>query len=183
MARATSVLHQEVIDEAGNIIELAIWRLPAASAERVRYRLLYDNHPLHGRREQGEEASVMAKRLTIEIRPMDHALKEFAETFRSTATGRRVRRVDGVYFTSIEAARNLLTPSRLALLRAIRASKPASIYELAKLLGRDLKNVQSDLQLLERYDVVRMSHGRGTGRRKVRTPTTPFSEIALRIAI
>jgi len=125
----------------------------------------------------------MAKRLTIEIRPIDDALKEFADAFKSTSTGRRVRRVDGVYFTSIEAARNLLTPNRLAMLRAIRAKKPASIYELAKLLGRDLKNVQSDLQLLEKYGVVRMTRGRGVGRRAVKTPTTPFSEIALKIAI
>ena len=125
----------------------------------------------------------MAKRLTIEIRAIDDALKEFSEAFKSTATGRRVRRVDGVYFTSIEAARNLLTPSRLALLRAIRVNKPGSIYELAKIVGRDLKNVQSDLRLLERYGVVRMTRGRGVGRRSVRTPTTPFSEIALKIAI
>lgn len=48
----------------------------------------------------------------------------------------------GVYVTSIEAARNLLTPSRLALLRAIRTKRPGSVYELAKLVGRNLKNVQ-----------------------------------------
>jgi predicted transcriptional regulator len=125
----------------------------------------------------------MAKRLTIEIRPLEDALSEFAEAFKTAATGRRVRRRDGIYFTSIEAARNLLTPNRLALLSAIRTKRPSSIYELARLVRRDLKNVQSDLQLLQRYGVVRMARGHGTGKRKIRTPTTPFSEIALKIAI
>jgi predicted transcriptional regulator len=125
----------------------------------------------------------VAKRLTIEIRPLDHALQEFTDVFKATASGKRVRRTGGVYFTSIEAARNLLTPSRLALLRTIRTRRPGSIYELAKLVNRDLKNVQSDLQLLQRYGVVKISRGHGTGKRKVRTPTAPFSEIALRIAI
>src|SRR5439155_18110233 len=54
-----------------------------------------------------------------------------------------------VYFTSIETARNLLTPNSLALLRAIRTKRPGSIYELAKIAGRDLKNIQDALRLLE----------------------------------
>ena len=83
----------------------------------------------------------------------------------------------------ITAARNLLTPNRLALLRAIRTRRPGSIYELAKIAGRDLKNVQDDLRLLERYGLVRMSHGRSSGKRKVRIPQAVFNEISLKIAI
>lgn len=43
MARATVVLRGKVIDEAGNILELAIWRVPisAKNPEGVRYRLAY----------------------------------------------------------------------------------------------------------------------------------------------
>ena len=88
-----------------------------------------------------------------------------------------------MYFTSIEAARNLLTPNRLALLRVIRTKRPGSVYELAKITGRDLKNVQEDLRLLERYGLVRIGHGRSSGKRKVRIPQAVFNEIALRIAI
>jgi predicted transcriptional regulator len=61
--------------------------------------------------------------------------------------------------------------------------RPGSIYELAKSTGRDLKNVQDDLRLLERYGLVRIGHGRSSGRRKVRIPKALFNEIALRIAI
>lgn len=125
----------------------------------------------------------MAKTLTIQIKAADDALEDFRETFKAVAAGRPVSRRDGVYFTSIEAARNLLTPNRLALLRTIRTKRPGSIYELAKVAGRDLKNVQDDLRLLERYGLVRIGHGRSSGKRKVRIPQAVFEEISLRIAI
>ena len=125
----------------------------------------------------------MAKTLTIQIKATDEALDDFRETFKAVEAGRRVTRREGIYFTSIEAARNLLTPSRLALLRAIRTKRPGSIYELAKIAGRDLRNVQDDLRLLERYGLVRIGHGRSSGKRKVRIPQAVFDEISLRIAI
>ena len=125
----------------------------------------------------------MAKTLTIQIKSTGDALKGFRETFKAIEAGRRVRRREGVYFTSIEAARNLLTPSRLALLRAIRSQRPGSIYALAKMLGRDLKNVQEDLQILERYGLVRMTREHGQGKRRVKVPQTLFDQIALKIAI
>jgi predicted transcriptional regulator len=85
----------------------------------------------------------------IQIKTDGEALKGFRETFKAVEAGRRVSRHEGVYFTSIEATRNLLTPNRLALLRAIRTKRPGSIYELAKITGRDLKNIQDALRLLE----------------------------------
>jgi predicted transcriptional regulator len=71
----------------------------------------------------------------------------------------------------------------VTLLRTIRTKRPGSIYELAKIVGRDLKNVQDDLRLLERYGLVRMSRGRSSGRREVKIPQAVFHEIALKIAI
>jgi predicted transcriptional regulator len=125
----------------------------------------------------------MAKTLTIRIKSAGEALESFRETFKTVEAGRRVTRREGVYFTSIEAARNLLTPNRLALLRTIRTRRPGSIYELAKMAGRELKNVQDDLRVLEKYGLVRMSASRSRGRRRVRVPEALFGQIALRIAI
>ncbi len=125
----------------------------------------------------------MAKTLTIQIKSTGEALEGFGETFKAVEAGRRVRRREGVYFTSIEAARNLLTPNRVTLLRAIRAKRPGSIYELAKVVGRDLKNVQDDVRLLERYGLVRLGQGRSSGKRKVKIPQALFKQIALKIAI
>ena len=48
--------------------------------------------------------------------------------------------------------------------------------------GRDLKNVQQDIQILERHGLVRIS-SRARGNRRVKVPRVPFQEIALKIAI
>jgi len=130
----------------------------------------------------------MAKTLTIRIKPVGEAMETFRRTFRalegSTRSAVRARRSQGVFFTSIEAARRLLTPNRLALLRAIRTERPASMYALAHRVGRDLKNVQEDLKLLESYGLVRMARSRGAGKgRRTKAPQALFREIALKIAI
>jgi len=125
----------------------------------------------------------MTKTLTIRVKSLDEALQGFRTTFKAVAAGQRVTRREGVYLASIEAARNLLTPTRLALLRVIRDKRPGSIYELAKLVGRDFKNVQGDLKLLEKYGLVRLNRGRRTGKRVVKAPHVACSEIALKIAI
>ena len=130
----------------------------------------------------------MPKTLTIRIKPLGDAMETFRQTFKavqgSTRSTARVQRRDGVFFTSIEAARKLLTPNRLALLRAIRTERPGSMYALARRVGRDLKNVQQDLRLLESYGLVRMARNRGAGKgRRTKTPQALFREIALKIAI
>jgi predicted transcriptional regulator len=125
----------------------------------------------------------MAKTLTIRIKSAGEALKEFRDTYKAVEADRRVKRGEGVYFTSIEAARNLLTPHRLALLHAVRSGRPGSIYQLAKMVHRDLKNVQDDLRLLETYGLIRMADGMRSGKRRVRVPQTLFDQIELKIAI
>jgi len=125
----------------------------------------------------------MTRTLTIKIKSIDDALDDFRKSFRAVEAGHRGSRREGVYFTSIEAARTLLTPNRLALLRAVRQHRPASIYELAKIVRRDLKNVQSDLKRLEQYGLVTMTKGRGLGKRQIKTPRSAFGHIALKIAL
>ena len=48
--------------------------------------------------------------------------------------------------------------------------------------GRDLKNIQVDVGILERHGLVRIAK-RPRGRRTVKAPRVPFDEIALKIAI
>ena len=130
----------------------------------------------------------MAKTLTIRIKPVAEAMETFRASFRALAQAggkrQRPRPRDEVFFSSIEAARKLLTPNRLALLRVVRTERPSSIYALARLVGRDLKNVQQDVRLLESYGLVRMARGRRGGtRRNPKAPEAVFDEIALKIAI
>lgn len=93
--------------------------------------------------------------LNIEIKTRAQADSEFSEAFKAAQSGRRPPSKGGVFFTSLEAVRRLLTGRRMALLHLIRERHPGSIYELARMAGRDFKNVYADLMLLRRYGLVR----------------------------
>jgi predicted transcriptional regulator len=122
------------------------------------------------------------KTVTFSIEPFAESLKRFKQTVAAVQAGREVERREIAGFTSLEAARNFLTRERLALLRAIKNGHPGSIYALARMVDRDLKNVQEDVRILERHGLVKIT-SRPRGSRKVKVPEVPFEEIALRIAI
>lgn len=56
----------------------------------------------------------------IEIKTLDESLNDFRATWKAVAAGKKVTPRKGTYFTSLEAARKILTPKRLQLLRVIR---------------------------------------------------------------
>ena len=91
----------------------------------------------------------MARTLTIEIKSTEDALQDFRKTFKALETGRRVVRHEGVYFTSIESARNLLTRNRLALLRAIL--REASPIDQRAGQDREAGSQAQDPRILEEY--------------------------------
>jgi len=122
------------------------------------------------------------KTVTFTIEPFTESLKRFKKTFKAVQAGRQIEPQELVGFTSLEAARNFLTRERLGLLRTIKSRQPNSMYQLAKMTGRDLKNIQQDVQILERHGLVRIAK-RPRGSRKAKVPRVPFEEIALQIAI
>jgi len=54
-----------------------------------------------------------AKKIRIEIRTLDSALQEAAESFERTSQGKRVRRKTALYFSNIKDLRKVLTEKRL----------------------------------------------------------------------
>lgn len=121
------------------------------------------------------------KNVKIGVRSMDRAFTEWTETFKKLQKGKRVPKSRGVYFASLEALRKVLTEKRLDLLHVIKERQPASVYELSKIVKRDLKNVNGDLELLENIGLVSMARSR-TGRKRV-TPRVDYDKIQLEIGV
>jgi predicted transcriptional regulator len=117
----------------------------------------------------------------IEIKSLEEGLKDFRATWKAAAAGKKVTPRKGTYFTSLEAARKVLTPKRLQLLRVTRKGRPDSVYHLARLVGRDFKNVHADVKALATYGLVSLKKSQ-TGRRTT-VPRVPFSAIEFRIAV
>ena len=123
------------------------------------------------------------KTLEIKIKGLAEADKEFVEVFKAVQSGKKVAPRKGVYFTSLEAVRNLLTKKRLELLHLIRENHPKSIYELAKVAGRNFKNVYDDLQILKDYGLVRMNKAKHVKRTHPQSITVPYQMINIHAAI
>lgn len=65
------------------------------------------------------------KRLKVGVRPLEEGLQEFRATLKALQAGKTVPKRTGVYFVSVEAMRQVLTPSRLTLLHLIRSRRPS----------------------------------------------------------
>ena len=66
-------------------------------------------------------------------------------------------------FSDIKILRNILTNEKARILHTIKTDAPESIYQLAKILKRDLKSIRSDVKILERFgfiDFVSKKHGK-----------------------
>ncbi len=88
------------------------------------------------------------KKIDIGIKGLKESLNDFADTWKKLDAGKKTSKEEGIYFDSIDTMRAVLTNKRLLILRTIRERHPASVYELAKFLKRDIKNVNQDLAML-----------------------------------
>jgi predicted transcriptional regulator len=88
---------------------------------------------------------------------------------------------ESLSFESVEAFRKILTPKRIELLKIIRHERPSSIYALAKLARRDLKNVRDDITLLKNLGLVDLKSDRNV--RAVVIPRVNYDELKVAIAI
>lgn len=121
------------------------------------------------------------KKIDIGIKGLKESLKDFANTWKKLESGKRVKKEEGIYFDSIDTMRAVLTNKRLLILKVIRERKPASIYELAKILGRDIKNVNQDLKLLSDSGLVTLEKTETDKKRVV--PHVDYAKILLEISV
>lgn len=121
------------------------------------------------------------KKIDIGIKGLRESLKDFANTWKSLEAARKVKKQEGIYFDSIDNMRAILTNNRLLILKAIRERKPKSVYELAKILRRDLKNVNQDLKLLSEIGLVTLER-RETDKKRI-MPHVDYSKILLEIPV
>ena len=121
------------------------------------------------------------KKIDIGIKGLKESLKDFAETWKKLEAGKRVKKEEGIYFDSIDSMRAVLTNKRLQILKVIREQKPSSVYELAKILGRDLKNVNQDLKLLSDIGLVTLEKTETDKKRVI--PHVEYAKILLEIPV
>ena len=105
-----------------------------------------------------------------------------ADLERGIKTGSFSKQEDVIYAENLEAARRIMASERLKMLSTIRKEKPASLYELAKSMKKDIKTVATDANILRDMGLLKLEPYLEGGRKKVR-PVTHVRTIQLEIAI
>jgi predicted transcriptional regulator len=106
----------------------------------------------------------MSRVLEIRVAPPGDALDRFEAAWNRTAEGRRAKTLAVLSFEDLPALLKNLSPARLALLKTLREAGPVSIYELARRLKRDYKNVHTDVTQLAQLGVIERDDNRVTVR-------------------
>lgn len=87
------------------------------------------------------------KKLYVEVISSAEALKRFTRTWKKAASGGSLDATIGV--GSIAELTALLSPKRMELLRHVAQNPGLSVRALSQALGRDYKNVHTDVSELE----------------------------------
>jgi predicted transcriptional regulator len=96
----------------------------------------------------------MKKQITIGVGDAASTAKEFIDAWKIAERGETVQEKHRLYFENLEILLKTLTPGRWALLKNLHANGPMSIRGLAKNLGRDYKNVHTDVRCLENVGLI-----------------------------
>ncbi len=115
------------------------------------------------------------------IQSRKQAFRKAAEVFEKLRKGKQLTPSRTLGFPDVDTFRKFLTEKRLELLQVVRKRHPNSLYELAKLLNRDLKSVNTDVSLLKHLGLIRLEKQRH-GRTRV-IPRVLFDRMQVNIAI
>jgi predicted transcriptional regulator len=118
------------------------------------------------------------KKIHVGIKTLDEALKEAGVVYEHASKGKAVRQKTAVYFSNLKEMRRVLTEKRVELLKAVKDKKPQSLYVLAKMLDRDLKNVLQDVEYLRELGIIDVEHA---GDKKI--PFVHFDKISFEVTI
>ena len=108
-------------------------------------------------------SSAMSRALEIRLGAAGDALDRFEAAWHRVAEGRALRPLNVLSFDNLPLMLRTLSLARWTLLQKLNAEGPLSIYELAKRLGRDYKNVHTDVTQLAAIRLIqREADGRVT---------------------
>ena len=97
------------------------------------------------------------KVLEIRVGPAADALDRFEAAWNRRVEGQPVRTLQVLTVPDLPMLLKTLSPARWTLLEALRGAGPVSIYELARRLGRNYKNVHTDVTQLAALGLIERS--------------------------
>ncbi len=121
------------------------------------------------------------KNIRITIKDRMQVLNEFAEALSKARKGEPIEKRNELSFRSMETLRSILTEKRIELLKTIKHKNPDSLYELAQLVNRDLKSVNTDIKVLSSLGLLSFEK-EASGRKKMK-PIVEFDKLNVEIVV
>ncbi|OOP56265.1 MAG: hypothetical protein AYP45_10165 [Candidatus Brocadia carolinensis] len=121
------------------------------------------------------------KNVTVRIKSLEDVFAEAKDVMKRLEKGEKVKKHEGISFENLDVMRKVLTEERLRILKTIKKEHPTSIYQLAKILGRDMKNTFDDVQYLTQAGFIELKKTK-EGREKA-TPLVKYDKILLEIPV
>jgi predicted transcriptional regulator len=101
----------------------------------------------------------MKKQITIGVGDAATTAKEFIDAWKLAESGEALQEKHRLHFENLEVLLKTLSPGRWTLLKKLHANGPMSIRALANDLGRDYKNVHTDVRCLEKIGLIGRTKG------------------------
>lgn len=121
------------------------------------------------------------RNIRIAIKSDDDIFNKVKEVWHKLEKGQRVKRHEGVSFENLDSMRKILTEERIRILKTIKRELPQSIYKLAQILKRDVKNTFDDVQFLAEMGLIELKKEKN-GKEKT-TPIVNYDKILLEIPV
>jgi predicted transcriptional regulator len=102
----------------------------------------------------GRLEEALARVLEIRVGPPGDALDRFEAAWNRVAEGRRISPLRVLTLQDLPSLTRTLTPARWSMLERLKSEGPCSIYELAKRLSRNYKNVHTDVTELTKLGLI-----------------------------
>jgi predicted transcriptional regulator len=99
-------------------------------------------------------AVLLPRIMEVRVGPAADALDRFEAAWNRRVEGRPVKTINVLTLAGLPQLLKTLSPARWALLEELRGAGPLSIYELAKRLRRNYKNVHTDVTQLAALGVI-----------------------------
>ncbi|MCK4389242.1 MAG: MarR family transcriptional regulator [Desulfobacterales bacterium] len=96
----------------------------------------------------------MTKEIRIGVGGPVSTAKGFIDAWKRAERGEKVETEQRLDFENLETLLRTLTSGRWLLLKTLRTNGPMSVRALASALGRDYKNVHTDVRRLEHIGVI-----------------------------
>ena len=116
------------------------------------------------------------KTMTFKYRPNNRS--KMLASMKKAIAGESQVFADVIFFESLDLVDSFINPMKAKIIRSIQKHSPESIYELAKILGKDQGYIQKEVKFLEGLGILKIESIKDNGRTKS-VPTVVYDKFII----